>query len=86
MVHAFNERGVYALVPKWNGERPRAISERVREYVRLIALGRPPVGWRTTDVTTWSLARLAGRLIDRLVVPRMSRGTLRRILREGKVS
>ncbi|MFF7213286.1 transposase, partial [Streptomyces sp. NPDC008238] len=41
VIHAFNERGFDALDPKWSGGRPRAISERVRERICLIARTSP---------------------------------------------
>ncbi|WP_406729089.1 IS630 family transposase [Streptomyces sp. GD-15H] len=85
VIHAFNERGFDALDPKWSGGRPRAISERVREHICLIAR-TSPADWGLTGFTTWSLSKLADHLVQRPVVPRISRETLRRILRSGKVS
>ncbi|MEU0212435.1 helix-turn-helix domain-containing protein [Streptomyces canus] len=41
VIHAFNERGFDALDPKWSGGRPRAITERGREHVHLIARTSP---------------------------------------------
>ncbi|AZQ40957.1 IS630 family transposase [Streptomyces cyaneochromogenes] len=84
VIHAFNERGFDALDPKWSGGRRPVISERVREHIRLIAR-TSPADWGVTGFATWSLSKLAEHLIDRHVVPRISRETLRRILREGKV-
>lgn len=57
----------------------------MRDHIRLIARTSPG-DWGITGFTTWSLAKLAEHLVDRHVVPRISRETLRRILREGKVS
>ncbi|MFF3878243.1 IS630 family transposase [Streptomyces sp. NPDC001978] len=85
VIHAFNERGFDALDPKWSGGRPRAISERVREHIRLIAR-TSPADWGITGFAAWSLSKLAAHLAERHVVPRISRETLRRILHEGKVS
>ena len=48
--------------------------------------GRPPSGWGITGFAIWSLPKLAEHLIGRHMGPRISRETLRRILREGKVS
>ncbi|MDO0930226.1 helix-turn-helix domain-containing protein [Streptomyces sp. DG2A-72] len=85
VIHAFNERGFAALDPKWNGGRRPAISKRVREHICLIAR-TSPTDWGITGFATWSLSKLAARLAERHVVPRISRETLRRILHEAKVS
>jgi transposase len=85
VIHAFNERGFDALDPKWSGGRPKTISDRMRERICLIAR-TSPADWGIAAFSTWSLAKLAEHLIQRRVVPTISRETLRRILREGKVS
>ncbi|MFF1477073.1 IS630 family transposase [Streptomyces sp. NPDC058301] len=85
VIHAYNERGFDALEPKWSGGRPKTISDRVREHIRLIARTSPAY-WNIGAFSTWSLAKLAAHLVELQVVPRISRETLRRILREGKVS
>jgi transposase len=85
VIHAFNERGFDALDPKWSGGRPQTISERVREHIRLIAR-TSPADWNIAALSTWSLAKLAAHLVERHVVATISRETLRRILRDGKVS
>ncbi|MFI2350867.1 helix-turn-helix domain-containing protein [Streptomyces sp. NPDC019443] len=79
-----DERGFDALDPKWSGGRPKAIGERVRAHIRLIAR-TSPADWNIAAFSTWSLAKLAKHLVERHVVPRISRETLRRILREGNV-
>lgn len=85
VIHAFNDRGFDALDPKWSGGRPRTIVSQVREHICLIA--RPsPADWKITSFSTWSLTKLAEHLVKQQVVPAVSRETLRRILREGKVS
>ncbi|AQW46982.1 helix-turn-helix domain-containing protein [Streptomyces violaceusniger] len=56
VIHAFNERGSTALDLKWSGGRPKAISERVHEHIRLIAR-TSPVDWNIVAFSTWSLAR-----------------------------
>lgn len=61
------------------------ISERVREHICLIAR-TSPADWNIGALSTWSLAKLDAHLVERQVVPRISRETLRRILWEGKVS
>lgn len=85
VIHAFNERGFAALDPKWNGGRPKTISEQVREYICLIAR-TSPAEWGITAFSTWSLSKLAAHLIERGVVAAISREHLRRILRAGGVS
>ncbi len=85
VIHAFNERGFDALDPKWSGGRPRAINERVREHICLIAT-TVPAEWGIRGHSTWSLRTLAEHLISRGVVTAISREHLRRILRAGGVS
>jgi transposase len=85
VIHAFNERGFDALDPKWSGGRPRTISDQVRERICLIAR-TSPADWKITAFSTWSLSKLAEHLVQCQVVAAISRETLRRILREGKVS
>ncbi|WP_232839287.1 helix-turn-helix domain-containing protein [Streptomyces triticisoli] len=85
VIHAFNERGFEALDPKWSGGRPKTIGERVREHIRLSAR-TSPADWDVAAFSTRSLSKLADHLVKRHVVPAISRETLRRILREGKVS
>jgi hypothetical protein len=65
--------------------RPRTISEQMRDRIGLIAR-TSPADWGIAGFSTWSLAKLAEHLVAREVVPAVSRETLRRILREGKVS
>ncbi len=85
VIHAFNERGFDALDPKWSGGRPKTISDQVREHICLIAR-TSPADWKITAFSTWSLSKLADHLIKQKVTAAISRETLRRILREGKVS
>lgn len=85
VIHAFNDRGFDALDPKWSGGRPRTISSQLREHICLIAR-TSPADWKITSFSTWSLTKLAEHLVKQQVVPSVSRETLRRILREGKVS
>jgi transposase len=84
VIHAFNEQGFEALDPKWSG-RPRMISSQVREHICLIAR-TSPTDWKISAFSTWSLTKLAEHLVKQNVVPAVSRETLRRILREGRVS
>ncbi|MER6687524.1 IS630 family transposase [Streptomyces olivaceoviridis] len=85
VIHAFNERGFDALDPQWGGGRPKTISDEVREHICLIAR-TSPADWKITACSTWSLSKLADHLIKQKVTAAISRETLRRILREGKVS
>lgn len=85
VTHAFNERGFDALDPKWSGGRPRTIRSQVREQICLIAR-TSPADWKITAFSTWSLTKLAEHLVKQRVIPSVSRETLRRIMREGKVS
>ncbi|MDQ0685171.1 transposase [Streptomyces achromogenes] len=57
----------------------------MREHIRLIARTSPE-DWNIAAFSIWSLAKLAAHLVERQVAPSISRETLRRILREGKVS
>ncbi|WP_232248538.1 hypothetical protein [Streptacidiphilus rugosus] len=57
----------------------------MRERIFLIAR-TSPADWGITAFSTWSLAKLAAHLVERKVVTAVSRETLRRILREGRVS
>jgi len=85
VIHAFNEHGFEALHPKWRGGRPKTIDEQTREKICLIAR-TSPADWKITAFSTWSLAKLAEHLIATKIVSTISRETLRRILRDGKVT
>jgi transposase len=82
VIHAFKER-VRGTGPKGSEGRPRTISEQTREHICLIARASP-ADWGLTGFATWSLSKLADHLVQRRVVPKMSRENLRRILRSGK--
>ncbi|MEE1767000.1 helix-turn-helix domain-containing protein [Streptomyces sp. JV185] len=62
VIHAFNEKGLDSLDPKWSGGRPRTISDEVREHIRLIAW-TSPADWKITAFFTWSLSKLAEHLV-----------------------
>ncbi|MFD5031511.1 transposase [Streptomyces sp. NPDC058405] len=85
VIHAFHERGFDALDPKWSGGRSRTISDQVREHICLIAR-TSPADWKITAFSTWSLSKLAEHLVKQKVTVAISRETLRRILRAGKIS
>lgn len=56
----------------------------MREHICLIAR-TSPADWKITAFSTWSLSKLADHLIKQKVTAAISRETLRRILRAGKV-
>jgi transposase len=85
VIHAFNERGFDALNPQWNGGHSKTISDEAREHICLIAR-TSPADWKITAFSTWSLSKLAEHLVKQKVTEAISGETLRRILREGKVS
>jgi transposase len=85
VVHAFNERGLAALDPRWAGGRPRLISDEDIEFVVATAKARPRS--RGCPFTHWSVRKLAAHLAenpDRRV--RIGRERLRQLLREHRVS
>lgn len=61
------------------------IDEQTRERICLIAR-TSPADWKITAFSTWSLSKLAAHRVASKVVPAISRETLRRILRDGKVT
>ncbi|WSE01420.1 hypothetical protein OG758_09250 [Streptomyces sp. NBC_01474] len=61
------------------------MNDEVRERICLIAR-TSPADWKITAFSTWSLSRLAEHLVKHKVTVAISRETLRRILRAGKVS
>ena len=60
VIHAFNERGLAALDPKWSGGRPRKFGSVAREIVCRVAKTAPrQLG---LPFTTWSLTKLVEHL------------------------
>jgi len=85
VIHAFNEKGLAALDPRWAGGRPRLISDDEREFIiataktRPVTLGRP--------FTHWSLRKLTDYLArNRVRTVKVGRERLRQILREHGIS
>jgi transposase len=85
VIHAFNEKGLAALDPRWAGGRPRLISDDEREFIiatakaRPVALGRP--------FTHWSLRKLTDYLArNRVRKVKIGRERLRQILCEHGIS
>src|SRR6185312_13354074 len=85
VIHAFNERGLAALDPRWAGGRPRLIREEDVAFIVATATTRPETLGR--PFTRWSVRKLAAylRRNDRRVV-RVSRERLRQVLREAKIT
>lgn len=83
VIHDFNEKGMDALDPKWNGGRPAKTSPATRDRICQIARCCPrDLGW---PYSTWSLSKLAEVLRGNGIAD-ISRETLRRILKAGGVS
>jgi transposase len=85
VIHAFNEKGLAALDPRWAGGRPRLISDEDVAFIVTTATTRPTT--LGCPFTHWSLRKLAqylGRCHERRIV--ISRERLRQILREQDVS
>jgi transposase len=85
VIHAFNQRGLAALDPRWAGGRPRLISDADIAFVVTTAITRPTVVG--APFTQWSVRKLAAHLdrdSDRRV--RIGRERLRQVLREHEIS
>lgn len=81
VIHAFNERGLAALDPRWAGGRPRQISDEDVEFIVATARTRPTKLGR--PFTHWSLRKLADYLADNTIrVVTVGRERLRQILGE----
>lgn len=83
VIHAFNERGFDALDPKWSGGRPAAVDATTRQQV--VAMAKADPRSLGLPFATWSLPKLAAHLARERIC-RISRETLRRILRGAGVS
>ena len=82
VIHAFNEKGLAALDPRWAGGRPRLISDADVEVIVAAATTRPEkLG---LPFTHWSLRKLVAYLASRGV--RIGRERLRQILHARKIS
>jgi transposase len=90
VIHAFNQRGLAALDPRWAGGRPRLISDDDIAFIVTTATTRPTVVG--APFTHWSVRKLAAHLADqhgarghgRRVV--LGRERLRQILRSHHIS
>jgi transposase len=85
VVHAFNQKGLAALDPRWAGGRPRLISDEDVERIVAAATTRPEkLG---LPFTHWSLRKLAAYLGGEARRPvRVGRERLRQILHERGIS
>ena len=84
VIHAFNEKGLAALDPRWAGGRPRLITDHHRDVIVAAAITRPEkLG---LPFTCWSLRKLAAYLAGAPVPVRIGRERLRQILHAGGVS
>ncbi|GAA5151737.1 IS630 family transposase [Pseudonocardia eucalypti] len=85
VIHAFNERGLAALDPRWAGGRPRLISDEDIAFIVATATTRP--GKLERPFTHWSVRKLAAYLAENPDRPvRIRRERLRQLLREHRVS
>jgi transposase len=76
VIHAFNQKGLAALDPRWAGGRPRLISDGDIEVIVAAARTRPET--LGLPFTHWSLRKLAGYLAGRDRPVRVGRERLRR--------
>lgn len=79
MIHAFNEKGLACLDPRWAGGRPRRLSDHDEDFViatattRPVKLGQPFTRWSLRKLVAY-LRKVHGRVI------RNGRGALRSLL------
>ncbi|MFJ4866958.1 helix-turn-helix domain-containing protein [Streptomyces sp. NPDC088748] len=84
-MHAFNEKGLAALDPRWAEGRPRLISDDEREFIIATAKIRPAKLGR--PFTHWSLRKLTDHLSrNRIRTVQIGRERLYQILREHGIS
>jgi transposase len=85
VVHAFNQKGLAALDPRWAGGRPRLISDEDIGFIVAAATTRPEkLG---LPFTHWSLRKLAAYLAgDSTRVVQIGRERLRQILHARQIS
>ena len=84
VIHAFNQKGLAALDPRWAGGRPRLISDDGVAVIVAAARTRPEkLG---LPFTHWSLRKLAGYLAGRDRPVRIGRERLRQVLHARGIS
>jgi transposase len=82
VIHAFNQKGLAALDPRWAGGRPRLISDEATGVIVAAATTRPEkLG---PPFTRWSLRKLAAYLADCPRPARIGRERLRQIQRTSR--
>jgi transposase len=82
VIHAFNQKGLAALDPRWAGGRPRLISDEDVEFIVTTATTRPEkLG---LPLTHWSVRKLADHLARSGI--RIGRERLRQILHTRGIS
>jgi transposase len=84
VIHAFNQKGLAALDPRWAGGRPRLISDGDIEVIVTAARTRPEKLGQ--PFTRWSLRKLAPYLADRPEPVIIGRERLRQILHARGIS
>ncbi len=85
VIHAFNDKGLAALDPRWAGGRPRLITDDDIAFVVTTATTRPAKLGQ--PFTHWSLRKLAAYLADNPArVVGIGRERLRQILRERGIT
>jgi transposase len=85
VIHAFNERGLAALDPRWAGGRPRLISPDDVEFIVARASTRPAKAGM--PFTRWSVRELAGYLAHNPTRKvRVGRERLRQLLHERGIT
>jgi transposase len=82
VIHAFNEKGLAALDPRWAGGRPRLISDDGVQVIVTTAMTRPEKLGQ--PFTHWSVRKLAAYLASRGITA--SRERLRQLLHERGIS
>jgi transposase len=85
VIHAFNDKGLAALDPRWAGGRPRLISDDQRTFIIATARTRPTA--LGCPFTHWSLRKLTDYLSrNRIKTVKIGRERLRQILHEHDIS
>ncbi len=84
VIHAFNQKGLAALDPRWAGGRPRLISDEDIEVIVTAAATRPEKLGQ--PFTRWSLRKLAAYLAGCPRPVAIGRERLRQILHAGGIS
>jgi transposase len=84
VIHAFNQKGLAVLDPRWAGGRPRLISDRDIDVIVAAATTRPEKLGQ--PFTHWSLRKLATYLAGRPGPVRIGRERLRQLLHARGIS